>query len=228
MNLLEKSKAIRNQEITALDSLENFNQIIAKKNPNINAFVEINHEKAVEKANEIDKRIKNGEKVGKLAGMVIGIKSNINVEDFTISAASRTLENYLGSYDATVIQRIKQEDGIIIGMTNMDEFAAGSSTETSFHGPTDNPAAPGHIPGGSSGGSAAAIAAEMCDLALGSDTGGSIRNPASHCGVMGFKPTYGAVSRQGLLDLSMSLDQIGPFASDVSGYCYDAGHHCWK
>ena len=217
MNLLEKSKAIRNQEITALDSLEKFNQFIAKKNSNINAFVEINHEKAVEKANEIDMRIKNGEQVGKLAGMVIGIKSNINVEDFTISAASRTLENYLGSYDATVIERIKQEDGIIIGMTNMDEFAAGSSTETSFHGPTDNPAAPGHIPGGSSGGSAAAIAAEMCDLTLGSDTGGSIRNPASHCGVRGFKPTYGAVSRQGLLDLSMSLDQIGPFASDTSG-----------
>jgi aspartyl-tRNA(Asn)/glutamyl-tRNA(Gln) amidotransferase subunit A len=149
--------------------------------------------------------------------MVIGIKSNINVEDFTISAASRTLENYLGSYDATVIERIKKEDGIIIGMTNMDEFAAGSSTETSYYGPTNNPAALGHIPGGSSGGSAAAIAARMCDLSLGSDTGGSIRNPASHCGVIGFKPTYGVVSRQGLLDLSMSLDQIGPFAKDTAG-----------
>ncbi|MDO8870264.1 MAG: Asp-tRNA(Asn)/Glu-tRNA(Gln) amidotransferase subunit GatA [Methanobacteriaceae archaeon] len=217
MNLLEKSKAIRNQEITALDSLEKFNQVISSKNSNINAFVQINHENALEKANEIDARIKNGEKVGKLAGMVIGIKSNINVKDFTISAASKTLENYMGSYDATVIQRIKEEDGIIIGMTNMDEFAAGSSTETSFHGSTDNPAAPGHISGGSSGGSAAAIAAEMCDIALGSDTGGSIRNPASHCGVMGFKPTYGAVSRQGLLDLSMSLDQIGPLAADTSG-----------
>jgi aspartyl-tRNA(Asn)/glutamyl-tRNA(Gln) amidotransferase subunit A len=217
MNLLEKSKAIRNQEITALDSLEKFNQVIASKNSNINAFVQINHETALKKANEIDARIKNGDQVGKLAGMIIGIKSNINVKDFTISAASKTLENYMGSYDATVIQRIKEEDGIIIGMTNMDEFAAGSSTETSFHGPTDNPAAPGRIPGGSSGGSAAAIAAEMCDITLGSDTGGSIRNPASHCGVMGFKPTYGAVSRQGLLDLSMSLDQIGPLAADTSG-----------
>ena len=217
MNLLEKSKAIRNQEITALDSLEKFNQVISSKNSNINAFVQINHETALKKANEIDARIKNGDKVGKLAGMIIGIKSNINVKDFTISAASKTLENYMGSYDATVIQRIKEEDGIIIGMTNMDEFAAGSSTETSFHGPTDNPAAPDHIPGGSSGGSAAAIAAEMCDIALGSDTGGSIRNPASHCGVMGFKPTYGAVSRQGLLDLSMSLDQIGPLSADTSG-----------
>ena len=129
MNLLEKSKAIRNQEITALDSLEKFNQVIASKNSNINAFVQINHENALEKANEIDARIKNGEKVGKLAGMIIGIKSNINVKDFTISAASKTLENYMGSYDATVIERIKEEDGIIIGMTNMDEFAAGSSTE---------------------------------------------------------------------------------------------------
>jgi aspartyl-tRNA(Asn)/glutamyl-tRNA(Gln) amidotransferase subunit A len=217
MNLLEKSKAIKNHEITALDNLEKFSQIIMSKNPDINAFLEINQEKALARAKEIDNRIKNGEKVGKLAGMVIGIKSNINVEDFTISAASRTLENYLGSYDATVIERIKKEDGIIIGMTNMDEFAAGSSTETSYYGPTNNPAALGHIPGGSSGGSAAAIAARMCDLTLGSDTGGSIRNPASHCGVIGFKPTYGAVSRQGLLDLSMSLDQIGPFARDTTG-----------
>ncbi|MBU4547285.1 MAG: Asp-tRNA(Asn)/Glu-tRNA(Gln) amidotransferase subunit GatA, partial [Euryarchaeota archaeon] len=179
--------------------------------------LEINKEQAQKKALEIDERLKNGEEVGKLAGLVIGIKSNINVEDFTISAASPTLENYLGSYDATVVKRIKAEDGIIIGMTNMDEFAAGSSTESSYYGPTNNPAAPGLIPGGSSGGSAAAIAAGMCDLALGSDTGGSIRNPASHCGVIGFKPTYGAVSRQGLLDLAMSLDQIGPFAGDTSG-----------
>ena len=217
MNLLEKSIAIKNHEITALENLENYAKVIEDKNDEINAFLEVNTENAILKAKEIDEKIKNGEKVGKLAGMVIGVKSNINVEDFIISAASKTLENYYGSYDATVIEKVKEEDGIIIGMTNMDEFAAGSSTETSFYGPTNNPAALGHIPGGSSGGSAAAIAAGMCDLALGSDTGGSIRNPASHCGVIGFKPTYGAVSRQGLLDLSMSLDQIGPFAGDVSG-----------
>jgi aspartyl/glutamyl-tRNA(Asn/Gln) amidotransferase, A subunit len=217
MNILEKSQSIRNHELTSKENLETFIDKIEKDNPSIRAFVELNFDEARKKAEEIDDKIKNGQKVGKLAGMVVGIKSNINVEDFHITAASPTLENYLGSYDATVTRRIKAEDGIIIGMTNMDEFAAGSSTETSFFGHTDNPAAPGRIPGGSSGESAAAIAARMCDLALGSDTGGSIRNPASHCGVMGFKPTYGAVSRQGLLDLAMSFDQIGPFAADASG-----------
>jgi aspartyl-tRNA(Asn)/glutamyl-tRNA(Gln) amidotransferase subunit A len=217
MKILEKSQLIKNQELSAKDNLESFCQIIKNVNPEINAFLEINKDQAMEKAQDIDSRIENGEKVGKLAGLVIGVKNNISVEDFLITAASRTLENYQGSYDATVVKRIKEEDGVIIGVTNLDEFAAGSSTETSYYGPTQNPAAPGLIPGGSSGGSAAAVAAGMCDLALGSDTGGSIRNPASHCGIMGFKPTYGAVSRQGLLDLAMSMDQIGPLASDVSG-----------
>lgn len=217
MNLLNKSGSIKNHDITAMDNLESYLKVIKKKNPKINAFLEIKEEEAVQKAEKIDSKIKKGEKVGKLAGLTIGIKSNINIEDFIISAASKTLENYIGSYNATVINRINAEDGIILGTTNMDEFAAGSSTETSYHGYTENPAAPGRIPGGSSGGSAAVIAAEMCDLSLGSDTGGSIRNPASHCGVMGFKSTYGVVSRQGLLDLAMSLEQIGPFASDAVG-----------
>ena len=217
MKLLDKSKLIKNHEITALDNLEMFCKNIEKNNGNYNAFLEINKSSARDSAVDIDSRIKAGEKVGKLAGMVVGVKSNINVEDFHITAASKTLENYLGSYDATVVKRIKEEDGIIIGMTNMDEFAAGSSTETSYFGHTENPAAMGRIPGGSSGGSAVAVASEMCDLSIGSDTGGSIRNPASHCGVMGFKPTYGLVSRQGLLDLAMSFDQIGPFSRDTSG-----------
>jgi aspartyl-tRNA(Asn)/glutamyl-tRNA(Gln) amidotransferase subunit A len=217
MKLLDKLKSIKNHEITALDNLEMFCKNIDRNNGIYNAFLEINKESALKCASDIDSRIKNGEKVGKLAGMVVGIKSNINVEDFHITAASKTLENYLGSYDATVVKSIKEEDGIIIGMTNMDEFAAGSSTETSYFGHTENSAAPGRIPGGSSGGSAVAVAAEMCDLSIGSDTGGSIRNPASHCGVMGFKPTYGVVSRQGLLDLAMSFDQIGPFAKDAGG-----------
>lgn len=217
MKLSDKSKSIINHEITALDNLEQFCKIIDRKNGSYNAFLEINKDYAHKCAEDIDSRIEKGEKVGKLAGMVVGVKSNINVQDFHVTAASKTLENYIGSYDASVIKRIKEEDGIIIGMTNMDEFAAGSSTETSFYGHVENPAAPGRIPGGSSGGSAVVVAADMCDLSLGSDTGGSIRNPASHCGVMGFKPTYGAVSRQGLLDLAMSFDQIGPFARDAWG-----------
>ena len=217
MKLLDKSELIKNHEITALDNLDIFYKTINKNNDGYNAFLEIDKSSALECAEDIDSRIINDEKVGKLAGMIVGIKSNINVEDFHITAASKTLENYIGSYDATVVKRIKEEDGIIIGMTNMDEFAAGSSTETSYFGHTENPAAMGRIPGGSSGGSAVAVASEMCDLSIGSDTGGSIRNPASHCGVMGFKPTYGVVSRQGLLDLAMSFDQIGPFAKDASG-----------
>jgi len=217
MKLLDKSELIKNHEITALDNLDLFCKNIDRNNGSYNAFLEINKSSAIKCAVDIDSRIKNGEKVGKLAGMVVGVKSNINVENFHITAASKTLENYIGSYDATVVKRIKEEDGIIIGMTNMDEFAAGSSTETSYFGHTENPAAMGRIPGGSSGGSAVAVASEMCDLSIGSDTGGSIRNPASHCGVMGFKPTYGVVSRQGLLDLAMSFDQIGPFARDAGG-----------
>jgi len=217
MNILNKSESIKNHEITALDNLEESLKNIKSKNDKINAFLEIKEEEAVTSAEKVDAKIKNGEKVGKLAGLTIGIKSNISIEDFIISAASKTLENYIGSYNATVIEKIRKEDGIILGTTNMDEFAAGSSTETSYFGVTDNPAAPGRIPGGSSGGSAAAVAAKMCDLSLGSDTGGSIRNPASHCGVMGFKSTYGVVSRQGLLDLAMSLEQIGPFARNAGG-----------
>lgn len=217
MEIRDKIEMIKDHGMTASENLERFIRTIRAKNDDVNAFIEVREEEAFQRAEEIDSRIASGERTGRLAGLVIGVKSNINVEGFTVSAASRTLENYTGSYDATVIRRIKEEDGIIVGMTNMDEFAAGSSTETSFFGPTDNPSAPGRIPGGSSGGSAAAVAAGMCDIALGSDTGGSIRNPASHCGVMGFKPTYGLVSRQGLLDLAMSFDQIGPLAADVSG-----------
>ena len=217
MKIIDKLESIKQQELSATENLEGKIDIIEEKNDDVNAFVELDYERARNIAKDIDTRIKNGEKTGKLAGLVIGIKCNINVEDLIVSAASPTLTEYQGSYNATVINKILSEDGVIVGLTNMDEFAAGSSTETSVYGPTNNPSAPGHIPGGSSGGSAAAIAANMCDIALGSDTGGSIRNPASHCGVMGFKPTYGYVSRQGLLDLAMSLDQIGPFATDTSG-----------
>src|SRR3989344_1789299 len=183
---------------------------IKREDKKINSFIEANP-RALEEARALDKKSKKG----KLYGKVIGVKSNINVRGLKISCASKTLENYRGSYDATVIEKIKKEDGLIIGMLKMDEFAAGASGETSAFGPTENPRVPGFVSGGSSSGSAAAVAAGFCDIALGSDTGGSVRNPASHCGLVGVKPSYGLVSRHGLIDLSMSLDQIGPLARNV-------------
>jgi aspartyl-tRNA(Asn)/glutamyl-tRNA(Gln) amidotransferase subunit A len=185
-----------------------------KKGKKINAILQINP-KAIREAEQVDEKIKKG-RAGKLAGKVIAIKANINVKGLNASCASKTLENYKAGYDAGVVEKIKKEDGVIVGIANMDEFACGSSGETSAFGPTRNPKALGKIPGGSSSGSAAAVASGFCDLALGSDTGGSIRNPASHCGIVGVKPTYGLVSRYGLIDLSMSLDQIGVFARNVN------------
>ncbi|MDD5111463.1 MAG: Asp-tRNA(Asn)/Glu-tRNA(Gln) amidotransferase subunit GatA [Candidatus Altiarchaeota archaeon] len=158
---------------------------------------------------------KNRASGGVLAGRRIAVKSNMCVEGLPATCASKTLENYIAPYDAAVVEAVKRNGGLIVGLANMDEFACGASGETSYFGPTQNPRAPGFIPGGSSSGSAAAVSAGLVDIALGSDTGGSIRNPASHCGVAGFKPTYGLVSRYGLIDMAMSLDQIGPLAKDV-------------
>ena len=213
---LEKLELIRSGELSVVERVQEFLEKIEKEDREINAFIELNPN-ALSEAERVEQRIKRGEKLGRLAGLVVGVKSNINVRGLRATCASRTLENYVASYDAEVIKRIRNEDAVIIGMQNMDEFACGSSGETSAFGPTQNPSAPGRIPGGSSSGSAAAIAAGFCDLSLGTDTGGSIRNPASHCGVVGIKPTYGLVPRQGLIDLGMSLDQIGPLAPDVEG-----------
>lgn len=197
------------------EKLKIYLEKIKKENKNINALLEIKKEKEIlEEAKIIDEKIKKGN-AGRLAGKIIVIKANINVKGMNASCASKVLENYKSPYDAYVISKIKEEDGLIIGMANMDEFASGSSGETSAFGPTRNPIRNDLIPGGSSSGSAAAVASGFCDMALGSDTGGSIRNPASICGVIGVKPTYGSVSRYGLIDLSMSLDQIGPIARTV-------------
>ncbi|MBI5148578.1 Asp-tRNA(Asn)/Glu-tRNA(Gln) amidotransferase subunit GatA [Candidatus Pacearchaeota archaeon] len=218
MTIKEKLSLIRTRKLSAEENIKQFLEKIErddKKGRQINAFLHLN-KNALGEAKGVDKKIREGS-VGKLAGLAIAVKSNMNVTGLPASCASKTLENYKAGYDASVIEKIRKEEGIIIGMTNMDEFACGSSGETSAFGPTKNPASLEKIPGGSSSGSAASVAAEFCDLALGSDTGGSIRNPASHCGIIGVKPSYGLVSRYGLIDLSMSLDQIGPFSQDVYG-----------
>ena len=188
-------------------------EIIKKKDPEIKAFIEVYEKDAIERAKEVDRRIKAG-KQGKLAGLVLAVKNNIAVKGKRLTCASRMLEAHIATYDATVVERLLKEDAIIIGSTNLDEYAAGSDTTHSAFFNTKNPADASRVPGGSSGGSGAAVAAGMCDAALGSDTGGSIRCPAAFCHVFGFKPTYGAVSRYGLVDMAMSLDQIGPFARD--------------
>ena len=199
------------KDISVEEKVKEFLSRIKKEDGAINAFLELN-KNVLKEARELDN--KKGKK-GKLFGKIIGVKSNINVKGLTASCASKTLENYKSTYDANVISKIKKEDGLIIGMLNCDEFACGASGENSAFGTTQNPRALGRIAGGSSSGSAAAVAAGFCDVALGSDTGGSIRNPASHCGVIGIKPSYGAVSRHGLIDLSMSLDQIGVLGSNT-------------
>jgi len=214
MSARDKLKLLKYGKLTVTENVKNFLEKIKKENPKINAFIDIRPEIALREAEYLDKN-KERMKNKKLFGLCIGVKAAINVKGYNSSCASNTLRNYIAPYDATVIKRIKDEGGIVIGITNCDEFCCGSSGETSAFGFTKNPAALDRIPGGSSSGSAASIVAGFCDMALGSDTGGSIRNPASHCGVVGVKPSYGLVSRYGLIDLSMSLDQIGCFARNV-------------
>ena len=200
--------------MTTLSKLQSYLKEIEKndkKGKRVNAFLHLNPH-AIEEAKRIDAK----KKKGKLAGKIISLKSNINSLGLKATCGSKTLENYESTYDASVVRKIKEEDGLIIGMANMDEFACGWSGETSAFGATNNPQALGYVAGGSSSGSCASVSAGFCDMSLGSDTGGSIRVPASHCGVVGVKPSYASVSRYGLIDMSMSLDQIGPITKNVS------------
>lgn len=180
----------------------------------LNAFLEVFNETALAQAEKVDAKIKAGS-AGKLAGMVIGLKDNLAYKDQKVSAASKILENFESIYSATVVERLLAEDAVLIGRLNCDEFAMGSSNENSAFGNVLNPINEKMVPGGSSGGSAAAVAANLCTVALGSDTGGSIRQPASFTGTIGFKPTYGRVSRYGLLAYASSFDQIGPFTNTI-------------
>lgn len=203
-------------EVTAEEIVRSFLKRIEEVNGGIHAFVEVYSDEAIEEAKRIDERRKNGEDTGPLAGVPVAVKDCILVQGHKATAGSKILGAYTAAYDATVVSRLRAAGGIIIGRTNMDEFAMGSSTETSAWGATKNPWDTERVPGGSSGGSAAAVAAGMVPLALGSDTGGSVRQPASLCGVVGIKPTYGRLSRYGLIALASSLDQVGVFARTAS------------
>jgi aspartyl-tRNA(Asn)/glutamyl-tRNA(Gln) amidotransferase subunit A len=213
--LLDVQEQLKTGKAHLPDLCEKYLSVIREKNPDVNAFVWVDEEHAREQAKEIQQKIENGT-AGSLAGMVIGIKDVICEQGKKVTCSSRILENFESVYDATVIRKLKDQDALFIGRTNMDEFAMGSSTENTIYGPTKNPVNTEYVSGGSSGGSAAAVAAGMCDTTLGSDTGGSIRQPASYCGVVGMKPTYSRVSRYGLVAFASSLDCIGPFAANVT------------
>lgn len=204
------------KEITVPEVVKAFLDKIKEKDDSIKAYITVCEEEALKKAEEVQALFDKGEKLGSLAGIPIGIKDNICTRGIKTTCASKMLENFVSPYDATVIEKLEKEHAIILGKLNMDEFAMGGSTENSAFFTTKNPVNLNKVPGGSSGGSAAAVKADMAPITLGSDTGGSIREPASFCGIVGMKPTYGLVSRYGLVAFASSLDQIGPMSKDVT------------
>ena len=217
LTAVELGKKIKSGEVKVVDAVNDAFAHIEKQDKTINSFVTVtNKEEALKKAEEVQKLIDEGKLTGPLAGVPVAIKDNMCTKGMLTTCSSKILGNFVPTYTATAVENLEKAGAVIIGKTNMDEFAMGSTTETSAYGATKNPWNTEHVPGGSSGGSCTAVASEECSYALGSDTGGSIRQPSSFCGVTGIKPTYGTVSRYGLIAYGSSLDQIGPVAKDVT------------
>lgn len=216
LTAVELGKKIKNKEISVVEATTAYLDNLEAKEKEINAFVTVDREGALKRAEEVQKLMDEGKLAGPLAGVPVGIKDNMCMDGMLTTCSSKILGSFKPTYTATAVKKLEAAGAVVIGKTNMDEFAMGSTTETSYYGETRNPWDLNRVPGGSSGGSAAAVAAEEIPYALGSDTGGSIRQPASFCGVTGIKPTYGRVSRYGLIAYGSSLDQIGPIAKDVT------------
>ena len=216
LTAVELGRKIKAKEVTAVEAMKAVLEQIKKSEGTVNAYVTVDEEGALKRAEEVQKKIDAGELEGPLAGVPVAIKDNMCTEGMLTTCSSKILGNFIPTYTSEAVLNLEKAGAVIIGKTNMDEFAMGSTTETSAYGVTRNPWNTEHVPGGSSGGSCAAVAAEECFFALGSDTGGSIRQPSSFCGVTGLKPTYGTVSRYGLIAYGSSLDQIGPVAKDVT------------
>ncbi len=216
LTAVELSAKIKAGEVTAMQAVEAVREVAAQKEDLLHCYVTFDAEGAIKKAEQVQKKIEAGEITGPLAGVPAAVKDNICTKGTLTTCSSKILGNFVPSFSAQAVVELERAGAVILGKTNMDEFAMGSTTETSAFGITRNPSNAEHVPGGSSGGSAAAVAAGECFFALGSDTGGSIRQPASFCGVVGLKPTYGTVSRYGLIAYASSLDQIGPLTKDVT------------
>ncbi len=212
---VELAAKIKQKEVTVKEAVDAIFSRIEEKEKDLNCYVTLEKEKALKKAEEVQKKIDDGTLTGALAGVPVAVKDNMCTEGILTTCSSKILSNFIPTYNAEAVSALERAGAVMIGKTNMDEFAMGSTTETSAYGETKNPWNENHVPGGSSGGSAAAVAAGECFFALGSDTGGSIRQPASFCGVVGMKPTYGTVSRYGLIAYGSSLDQIGPLTKNV-------------
>ena len=216
LTAVELGRKIKEKEVTVEEAVTAALDAIEKREAQVHSFVTVDREGALKRAKEVQAKIDAGELTGPLAGVPVAIKDNMCTKGLLTTCSSKILYNFVPTYTAEAVLNLEKAGAVILGKTNMDEFAMGSTTETSAYGVTKNPWNTGHVPGGSSGGSCAAVAAEECSYALGSDTGGSIRQPSSFCGVTGIKPTYGTVSRYGLIAYGSSLDQIGPLAKDVT------------